>query len=162
MKGLSWLMKVLRWNRHTSHLVTSAVASWRAVGQKKPCRNAFPARALDPMWEPHMPPCISANTPVLPPGGCTSISRRSAFSCTGRHRRTGTGRTDGLLSPLLPAPREAPLFGGIGRYAAPMPEPGARRQGPKASLTPWERLSLRLGLDALPEPVAPGQAQCAR
>src|SRR3954467_7648165 len=33
-----------------------------AVGQKKPCRNALPARALDPMWDPHMPPCISANS----------------------------------------------------------------------------------------------------
>src|SRR3954468_2087765 len=42
---------------------TSVIASWRAVGQKKPGRNALPARALDPMWDPHMPPCISANSP---------------------------------------------------------------------------------------------------
>ena len=68
-------------------------------------------------------------TPVLPPGECTSLSHRSVFSCTGRHRRTDTWQTDGLLSPLLPAPQEAPLFGGIGRYAAPMRETGARRQG---------------------------------
>src|SRR4051812_32571958 len=40
--------------------------------------------------------------PVLPPGGCTSISHRLASSCTGRHRRTGTGQIDGLLFLLLP------------------------------------------------------------
>ena len=48
-------------------------------------------------------------------------------------------------------PQEVPLSGGNGRYVVPMPEPGARRQGPKAFLPPWERLSLRPGLDALPE-----------
>ena len=100
--------------------------------------------------------------PVLPPGGCTLVSHSSAFSYTGRHRRTGRGRTDGLLSPLLPAPQEAPLFGGIGRYVVPMPEPGARRQGPKAFLLPWEQLSLRPGLDGLPESVAPWEAQGPR
>src|SRR4051812_20516618 len=44
--------------------------------------------------------CLHASpptAPVLPPGGCTSISHRLAFSCTGRHRRTSTGRTDGLI-----------------------------------------------------------------
>ena len=98
-------------------------------------------------------------TPVLPPGGCTSISQRSVFFCTGRRRRTGTGQTDGLLFPLLPTPQEVPLSGGNGRYAVPMLEPGARRQGPKASLLPWERPSLRPGLGALPEPAVPRQAQ---
>ena len=96
--------------------------------------------------------------PVLPPGGCTSISRRSAFSCTGRHRRTGTGQTDGLLFPLLPAPQEVPLFGGTGQYAAPTPEPGARRQGPKAHLRPQGQLPLRSGPGAPSEVVAPRQA----
>ena len=100
--------------------------------------------------------------PVLPPGGCTSISHRSAFSCTGRHRRTGTGQTDGLLFPLLPAPWEVPLFGGIGQYAAPTLEPGARRQGPKAFPLPWARLSPRPGLDALPGSIALWQAQRPR
>ena len=52
----------MEWNWHASHLVTCAVASWRAVGQKKPCRKALPASALAPMWWPHMPPCISANS----------------------------------------------------------------------------------------------------
>src|SRR3954465_11029853 len=52
----------MEWNWHASHLVTCAVASWRVVGQKKPCRNALPASALAPMWCPHMPPCISANS----------------------------------------------------------------------------------------------------
>lgn len=32
------------------------------MGQKKPCRNALLARALDPMREPHMPACIFANS----------------------------------------------------------------------------------------------------
>ena len=100
--------------------------------------------------------------PVLPPGGCTSISLHLVFVCTERCQRTDTGRTGGLLFLPLPAPQEAPLFGGIGRYAAPMPEPWARRQGPKASLLPWERLSLWPGLDTLPEPVALGQAQRPR
>ena len=38
----------------------------------------------------------------------------------------------------------------------------ARRQGPKAFPLPWERLSLRPGLNALSESVAPRQAQCPR
>ncbi len=42
--------------------VMDELVSRRAVGQKKPCRNALPARALDPMWDPYMPPCISANS----------------------------------------------------------------------------------------------------
>src|SRR3954470_22269866 len=73
-----------------------------------------------------------ATAPVLPPGGCTSISHRSASSCTGRHRRTGTWQSDGLLFLLLPAPQEVPLFGGIERYVVPTLEPGARRRGLKA------------------------------
>ena len=53
-----------------------------------------------------------------------------------------------LLYPLIPAPQEAPLFGGIGQYVVPMPEPGARRQGPKAFLLTWELPYLRQGLMA--------------
>src|SRR3954469_11225843 len=53
-KGIVWRACAgwcicLEWNWHASHLVTCAVASWRAVGQKKPCRNALPASALAPM-----------------------------------------------------------------------------------------------------------------
>ena len=62
------------------------------MGLKKPCWNALPARALDPMWEPHMPPCISTNSSSPSSRGCTSISHRPASSCTRRHRRTGKGR----------------------------------------------------------------------
>src|SRR3954469_7275505 len=65
--------------------------------------------------------------PVLPPRGCTSISHRSFFFCTGRRRRTGTRQTDGLIFPLLPVPQEVPLFGGNRRYAVPMREPGDRQ-----------------------------------
>ena len=96
--------------------------------------------------------------PVLPPGGCTSISHRSACFCTRRHRRTGTRQTDGLLFPLLPAPQEVPLSRGNKRCVVPTLEPGARRQGPKASLSPWAQSSLRPGLGALPEPATPWQA----
>ena len=31
-------------------------------GAMNPCRNAFPTNALHPMWEPHMPLCISASS----------------------------------------------------------------------------------------------------
>ena len=41
---------------------TGTLHTWRAVGQKKPCQNALPARALDPMWDLQMPLCISANS----------------------------------------------------------------------------------------------------
>src|SRR3954469_4744638 len=70
--------------------------------------------------------------PVLPLEGCTSISHRSVSSYIGRHRRTGTWQSDGLLSPLLPAPQEAPLSGGIGWYDVPTLEPEGRRRGLKA------------------------------
>ena len=132
------------------------------MGQKKPCRKALPARPST-LCGSHICLHVSLPTaPVLPPSECTSISHRLVFFCTERCQRTDTWQTNVLLSPLLPAPQEAPLFGGIGLYVLPMPEPGARRQGLKAFPLPWERLSLRPGLDALSESVAPWQAQCPR
>ena len=145
----------MKWNWHASHLVTSVITSWRAVGQKKPCRKTLTARSLDPMWEPHMPPCISANS-------FSPSSREMHFNftpfglfCKIRYQRIGTEQTGVLLFLPLPAPQEVPLFGGIGWYDVPMPEPEARRQGLKAFPLPWERLSLRPGLNALSESVAP-------
>ena len=149
----------------TGTLYTCLLVSPHPVGQRprrnlagKPCRQG-----PSTLCGSHI--CLRVSPPtarVLSPEGCTSISHRLAFSCTGRHRRAGTGRTDGLLFSLLPAPQEFPLSGGIRQYAAPTSEPGARRKGPKAFPLPWERLSPRPGLDALPESIAPWQVQCPR
>ena len=118
------------------------------MGQKKPCRNALSARALDPMGS-HICLCVSLPTaPVRPPGECTSISNRLVFFCTKCRQRIGTWQTDGLLSALLPAPQGASLFGEIERYVVPMPEPEARRQGLKAHLRPQGQLPLQSELEA--------------
>lgn len=42
--------------------MSSSTTSWRAGGQQNPWRNAFPTNAPDPMWEPHMPLSMSANS----------------------------------------------------------------------------------------------------
>src|SRR3954463_8157250 len=83
--------------------------------------------------------CLHVSLPtasVRLPEECTSTSRRSVSFCIGHHPQTGTCWTNGLLALLLHAPRGALLFGGNGWWAAPMPEPGARRQGLKAHLRP--------------------------
>ena len=74
------------------------------------------------------------------PGDAFQFHPIRSFSIQGC-QRIGTGRTDGLLSPILPAPQEAPLFGGIGRYAVPMPEPGARRHNIKFLKVQWSHHS---------------------
>ena len=135
---------------------------WLPHRVEGPCWKGVPARALDPTWQPHMPPCISANS-----SSPSSQGMHLSFTPFGllRYRTSSTNwyRADRRATfSLPPAPQEVPLFGGIRQYVVPMPEPGARRQGPKAFLPPWERLSLRPGLDALPEPVALGQAQRPR
>jgi len=96
----------------------------------------------------------SLHFPYLPPR-CHEAAWEQHLSLAGEV-------SDGLLSLLLPAPQEVPLFGGTGWYVVPMPEPRARRQGQKAFPRPWERLSPWPGLDALPEPVALWQAQHPR
>ena len=124
----------------------------------KPCRQG-PSILCGSHICIHVSPPIA---PILPPGGCTSISLNLVFFCTKHCQLTGTGETGGLLSLLLPAPQEAPLFGGIRRYVAPMLEPMARRQGPKAFPLPRERLPPRQGLGAPPKSVVPWQARRPR
>ena len=102
--------------------------------------------------------CLHVSLPTAPvhlPGEYTSISHRLVSFCIEHHRRTDTYQTDGLLSLLLPALREALLFEGTGQYAMPMLEPEARQQGLKAHLLPRKHLLLGQELEALPEHVVP-------
>ena len=77
--------------------------------------------------------CLRVSPPIALvrlPGKCTSISRHLVTFCTECYPQTDTYLTDGLLSLLLLAHREALLFEGNGLSVDPM----ARRQGLKASL----------------------------
>ena len=111
---------------------TDTLHTWLLVSSHPGGRWARRNLVGTPFWQgpstlcgSHICLCVSPPTaPVLPPGECTSISHRSVFFCKGHRRRTDTWQTDGLLSPLLPTPQEAPLLGGIGRYVVPMPELG--------------------------------------